>query len=87
MYAGQYTEQTQTSMPRVGFELTIPVFGRMKIFHDLDGTTTVIVYLHFKENNYFIFNYTYRKYDSNLNIFSSLFIPTPVNCNCKFLIK
>jgi hypothetical protein len=29
-------------MPEVGFEPTIPVFERAKIFHALDGATTVI---------------------------------------------
>jgi hypothetical protein len=32
----------QTSMPRVGFEPTIPVFEREKIFHALDRAATVI---------------------------------------------
>jgi hypothetical protein len=32
----------QTFMPRVGFELTIPVFERAKTFHALDRGTTVI---------------------------------------------
>jgi hypothetical protein len=32
----------QTSMPRVGFEPTIPVFERTKIIHALDRATTVI---------------------------------------------
>jgi hypothetical protein len=35
-------KRTQTSMPRVGFEPTIPVFERAKTVHDLDGATTVI---------------------------------------------
>jgi hypothetical protein len=33
---------TQTSMPRVGFEPTIPVFERAKTIHALDRTATVI---------------------------------------------
>jgi hypothetical protein len=36
------TEVTQTSMSRVGFESTIPVFERAKIFHALDRAATVI---------------------------------------------
>jgi hypothetical protein len=32
----------QTSMPRVGFETTIPVFERAKTFHALDRATYVI---------------------------------------------
>jgi hypothetical protein len=35
-------ERTQTSMPRVGFELTIPVFQREKTVHALDRAATVI---------------------------------------------
>jgi hypothetical protein len=30
-------KRTQTSMPRVGFETTIPVFERAKTVHTLDG--------------------------------------------------
>jgi hypothetical protein len=33
---------TQTSMPRVGFEPTIPVFERAKTVHALDRAATVI---------------------------------------------
>jgi hypothetical protein len=36
------TTCTQTSMPRVGFEPTIPVFERAKTDHALDGAATVI---------------------------------------------
>jgi hypothetical protein len=35
-------KRTQTSMPRVGFELTTPVFERAKTVHALDRATTVI---------------------------------------------
>jgi hypothetical protein len=35
-------KRTQTSMPRVGFETTIPVFERAKAFQDLDRAATVI---------------------------------------------
>jgi hypothetical protein len=35
-------KRTQTSMPLVGFEPTIPVFGRVKTFHALDRTANVI---------------------------------------------
>jgi hypothetical protein len=36
------TTQTQTSMPRVEFEPTIPVFEREKTFHALDRAVTLI---------------------------------------------
>jgi hypothetical protein len=36
------TERTQTSMPQVGFEPTIPVFKRAKTVHVLDLSATVI---------------------------------------------
>jgi hypothetical protein len=36
------TTQTQTSMPRVGLELTIPVFERAKAVHALYRVATVI---------------------------------------------
>jgi hypothetical protein len=35
-------KSTQTSIPRVGFEPTIPVFERAKTIHALDGVTAVI---------------------------------------------
>jgi hypothetical protein len=35
-------ERTQTSIPRVGFEPTTPVFERAKTVHALDRATTVI---------------------------------------------
>jgi hypothetical protein len=35
-------KRTQTSMPGVGFELTIPVFERAKTVHALDRAVTVI---------------------------------------------
>jgi hypothetical protein len=35
-------KRTQTSVPRVGFELTIPVFERAKTVHALDHAVTVI---------------------------------------------
>jgi hypothetical protein len=35
-------KQTQTSMPQVGFELTIPVFDRAKTVHALAHAATVI---------------------------------------------
>jgi hypothetical protein len=46
---GRYLTQTQnedrqTSMPRVGFEPTIPVFVRAKTVHALDRAATVIGY-------------------------------------------
>jgi hypothetical protein len=37
-------KSTQTSMPRVGFELTIPVFEWAKTVHALDRADTVITY-------------------------------------------
>jgi hypothetical protein len=44
-YTGQHKEnkRKQTSMPRGGFELTIPGFEREKTFHALDREATVIV--------------------------------------------
>jgi hypothetical protein len=36
------TTRTQKSMPRVGFEPTIPVFERAKTVHALDCAATVI---------------------------------------------
>jgi hypothetical protein len=35
-------KRTQTSMPRVGFESTTPVFERAKTVHALDRAATVI---------------------------------------------
>jgi hypothetical protein len=35
-------KHTQTSMPQVGFEPTIPVFERAKRVHDIDRAATVI---------------------------------------------
>jgi hypothetical protein len=35
-------KRTQTSMPRVGFERTTPVFERAKTVHALDRAATVI---------------------------------------------
>jgi hypothetical protein len=35
-------KRTQTSMPRVGFEPTIPVFERAKTVHALDSAANVI---------------------------------------------
>jgi hypothetical protein len=35
-------KRTQTSVPQVGFESTIPVFKRAKIVHALDRTAVVI---------------------------------------------
>jgi hypothetical protein len=37
-----YNKRTQTSMPRVGFEPTTPVFERAKVIHALDRAATVI---------------------------------------------
>jgi hypothetical protein len=36
------SKRTQTSMPRVGFEPTIPVFERAKTVHALDRAATLI---------------------------------------------
>jgi hypothetical protein len=45
--AATYTQnkRTQTSMPRVGLEPTIPVLERVKTVHALDRATTLIVLL------------------------------------------
>jgi hypothetical protein len=37
-----WNKSTQTSMPRVGFEPTIPVFGQAKTVHVSDRAATVI---------------------------------------------
>jgi hypothetical protein len=39
-------KRTQTSMSRVGFEPTIPVFERAKTVHSIDSAATVIYLLH-----------------------------------------
>jgi hypothetical protein len=39
---GRYPTQTQMSIPRVGFEPTIPALERAKIVHALDRAATVI---------------------------------------------
>jgi hypothetical protein len=36
-------KRTQTSMPRAGFEPTIPAFERAKTVHSLDREATVII--------------------------------------------
>jgi hypothetical protein len=36
------TQKRQISMPRIGFEPTIPAFGRVKTVHALDRRATVI---------------------------------------------
>jgi hypothetical protein len=41
-------KRTQTSMPRVGFEHTIPAFERAKRVHDIDRAATVIGLLKLK---------------------------------------
>jgi hypothetical protein len=47
-------KRTQTSMPWVGFEPTIPVFERAKAVHVLDREATVIgMILHYRTNIYF----------------------------------
>jgi hypothetical protein len=43
----------QTSIPRVGFEPTIPVFGQAKAFHNLDRAATVIGLLIFVKSTCF----------------------------------
>jgi hypothetical protein len=44
LHTGQHKQnkRTQTSMPLVGFEPTIPVFERAKAVHALDRAATVI---------------------------------------------
>jgi hypothetical protein len=37
-----HNKRTQASMPQVGFETSIPVFGRAKTVRALDGAPTVI---------------------------------------------
>jgi hypothetical protein len=41
-------KRTQTSMPRVGFETTIPAFERAKIIHALDRAATMIGQLKYR---------------------------------------
>jgi hypothetical protein len=47
---GQHNQKKcgQTSMPRVGFDLTIPVFWRAKGFLALDRAATVIGLIQFR---------------------------------------
>jgi hypothetical protein len=46
-------KRTQTSMPRVGFETTIPTFELEKTFHALDRAGTVIgTYNHYTQIKY-----------------------------------
>jgi hypothetical protein len=40
----KHNKRTQTPMPRVGFEPTIPVFERAKTVHILDRAVNVIDY-------------------------------------------
>jgi hypothetical protein len=42
--AQTHNKSTQTSMPQVGFEPTIPVFELAKTVHELDRAATVICY-------------------------------------------
>jgi hypothetical protein len=42
MYPSQGRYLTQTSMPRMGFERTIPAFDRTKTVHALDRAATMI---------------------------------------------
>jgi hypothetical protein len=44
LHTGQHTrnKRTQTSVPSVGFETTIPAFERAKTFHALGRAATVI---------------------------------------------
>jgi hypothetical protein len=46
---------TQTSMPRVGFEPTIPVFERAKMVHALDRVANVIGFIYFNTNKFCMF--------------------------------
>jgi hypothetical protein len=49
-------KRTQTSMTRVGFQPTIPVFERTKTAHALDGAATVIDSIYFVVSKYSIFH-------------------------------
>jgi hypothetical protein len=44
-------KRTQTAMPRMGFETTIPVFERTKTVHALDGAATVFRRTFYKLTN------------------------------------
>jgi hypothetical protein len=48
LHRGQHKQnkRTETSMPQVGFEPTIPVFERAKIIHALDRAATVLGFLY-----------------------------------------
>jgi hypothetical protein len=52
------TKSGQTSMPRVGFELTIAVFERAKTFHALDRAATVMVDENFQSSNSYFLSMT-----------------------------
>jgi hypothetical protein len=51
---GRYLTQTQTTMPRVGFEATILAFERAKTAHALDRAATVIGDRHY--DNVYMFS-------------------------------
>jgi hypothetical protein len=48
-HTGQHKQnkRTQTSMPQVGFEPTIPVFERAKTAHALDRAANVLGFMYF----------------------------------------
>jgi hypothetical protein len=56
-YTGQHKQKKrgQTSMPRVGYESTIPVVERAIAFHALDRAATAIVIIKLNLQNYFLF--------------------------------
>jgi hypothetical protein len=57
-------EETQTSMPRVRFKPTIPVFEWAKTCHALDRVATAIGYKHFpRMESYSIKDTVYRPMD------------------------
>jgi hypothetical protein len=64
LHTGQHKQNkgTLTSMPRKGFEPTIPVFERAKTVHDLDRAATVIG----KELHYVSQYFRFRKENKKL---------------------
>jgi hypothetical protein len=75
-------KRTRTSMPRVGFALTIPVFKRAKTVHALDCAATEIAkrkillqkLLRFIFNGYSFFGYVVTSVENSAGILVSCYI-------------
>jgi hypothetical protein len=65
-------KRTQTSMPRVGFEPTIPVFERAKAVHALDRAVTVIDLFRFSIQYLLL-----TQEESRLWVYNTLFLLIP----------